>query len=107
MHPVFRFWWGLSPNCSRRIEKIDVPGYVSLPPHAIGNGSANCLIGIIKMMDPIIIKSLYRGDRCLEVIFVEYGNPDDGTANFGAGVFVKNIFMYRTGTLVTSQWTCG
>lgn len=58
-------------------------------------------------MDPVIAERLCRGYGCINIILVEYGNPDNRAADISIKMFFKYILSYRTGTLVTSQWACG
>ena len=54
MHPEIRFWWCCGPFYGWPVKKINIPGHVSFPTHAIGNGFADGFITVVKMFDSII-----------------------------------------------------
>lgn len=107
VHPVFRFWWRFRPVYRWRVKKIYVPGHVSQPSDAIGNGFANRSIAVVKMFNPDIAQGLGGRNSCIKGIFFKNRNPDNGSADICIGIFVKDIRMYRPGTLVSSQRTGG
>ena len=80
---------------------------MSLPPDAIRNGFANRPFAVVKMLDSGIAQCLNRWNSCIKGICFKDRNPDDGSADICIGIFVKDILMYRPGTLVPSQRTGG
>jgi hypothetical protein len=76
---------------------------VIFPAYAGGNGFANGFIAVVKMADSIITQGFNRWKGCIEGIFFKNRNPDNRTADICVGVLVKDILMYRPGTLVPSQ----